>query len=131
MEDDEDSTASTLQTNNEDAFIKVRPPRRKREKDGKNEKDRKDGQDGKDGRDGRDGKYGKEAREGMLGNYREGKEHVHPLGVEYVQEEFFWIVDYRGTEKIFDSDAFTFAGQCEECSCHLQSTLSSMLSKEC
>ena len=31
-------------------------------------------------------------------------------GMEYVQEEFFWIVDYRGTEKIFDSDAFTFAG---------------------
>jgi hypothetical protein len=33
-----------------------------------------------------------------------------PEGSEYIQAEFFWLVDYRGTDKTFDSDAFTFAG---------------------
>ena len=47
-------------------------------------------------------------------NKNSGKEHSRsisiPEGAEYIQAEFFWVVDYRGTEKTFDSDAFTFAG---------------------
>ena len=33
-----------------------------------------------------------------------------PVGSEYIEAEFYWVVDYRGTDKTFDSDAFTFAG---------------------
>ena len=33
-----------------------------------------------------------------------------PEGSEYVEADFYWVVDFRGTEKAFDSDAFTFAG---------------------
>ena len=47
-------------------------------------------------------------------NQNSEKEHSRsssiPEGAEYIQAEFFWVVDYRGTEKTFDSDAFTFAG---------------------
>ena len=55
----------------------------------------------------------KSQKEKITGRAREGEELdkiSEQHGMEYVQEEFFWIVDYRGTEKIFDSDAFTFAG---------------------
>ena len=77
-ESDESSTASTLQTINEDAYIHIRPPRHK-------------------------------SRGVVMDNA--DKDDVRSIEqMEYVQEEFFWIVDYRITEKIFDSDAFTFAG---------------------
>ena len=33
-----------------------------------------------------------------------------PEGAEYIEADFYWVVDFRGTEKAFDSDAFTFAG---------------------
>ena len=80
IEEDESSTTSTLQTN-DDNYIHVKSRREKNT-------------------------LGAE-----IGDNEEELDKISlQHGMEYVQEEFFWIVDYRGTEKIFDSDAFTFAG---------------------
>lgn len=81
LDEDENSTASTLKTN-DDNYIHVKSQRQKL----KGNKDE------------------------MGDKEEEISKTPQEHGMEYVQEEFFWIVDYRGTEKIFDSDAFTFAG---------------------